>query len=703
MSLVVDGSDSVEEFYPCLDDSDDELFDCVEEFAVDLELGLQKVQDKEKSLKYLYFKNIDSLNREFQAFPGRFAIVLESPAVAIWVDPFLNTLTYFDPKGKLAAKYGIDLDLLKGFLLAPQGKVIQLRDKDGHNGHLHTEQACLNFIYRKLRKVETPNLEEIPILDCAKVDSIPVFNPYGPVKREHTAVERIQDYVNSRTILSGAMKKWDPERIKQGKLTAYTKIGGEAISLRTPTGDVNGCYFNAAEFHKQLQKMGGKPVEMSLSAKLPILQNALPIQVMFGEDGHADGVKIAYHPDFAHFYEDLTELKTLCEKQGLVILDTNLQPIQEPERGIFSYFSRPANPYLQDLILVKPYVLGKAGKAFKIVQQETFYPSFQLFSPQATKVVAVRFQDGAAQVQSLFENLQIDKTNYRLMELNGALYLTSVIHDELFYTASLCGPEQLEIKETQLPQKSMAGAGVVLLTMNQTSSYFQYPHEILSLLFEGVSVMAYDNYQKGLSSGTNSEEGIYQAIEASYRYLRDIQNYQDQQILAKGQCAGGPPTSQLGANHPMIHIWIDQAPASYSGMVGSLFKTYAQVGLEKYKEGILGSAWFRETIVNSSSIPLVVAGVLPHFDVAKNLRKNKGAQLFTIGIPNHEGKGGDKLVPSKQQDEIMLAVSQNANASYLPMIGGEHITDWWKTSEASGVVSFLKKQSIAKDSLLGGG
>ncbi|HNA62411.1 MAG TPA: hypothetical protein PKW79_04985 [Rhabdochlamydiaceae bacterium] len=108
----------------------------------------------------------------------------------------------------------------------------------------------------------------------------------------------------------------------------------------------------------------------------------------------------------------------------------------------------------------------------------------------------------------------------------------------------------------------------------------------------------------------------------------------------------------------------------------------------------------QEKIVNSSLIPMLLAGIFPQFDVPGNLSKNRGAQLFTIGVPNEDNVGGDTLVPAQQQRQIMQAVSQSEKAKYVPLMGGEHITDWWRTPEISGITEFLKRHQITSSPLL---
>ena len=69
---------------------------------------------------------------------------------------------------------------------------------------------------------------------------------------------------------------------------------------------------------------------------------------------------------------------------------------------------------------------------------------------------------------------------------------------------------------------------------------------------------------------------------------------------------------------------------------------------------------------------------LPNFDVVKNFKKAKGLKIYTIGVPDARGHGGDTLVPKKHQENIQKALEKDENGHYLEIDGGTHVTDWWK-------------------------
>lgn len=63
-----------------------------------------------------------------------------------------------------------------------------------------------------------------------------------------------------------------------------------------------------------------------------------------------------------------------------------------------------------------------------------------------------------------------------------------------------------------------------------------------------ISVFIYDYRGYGKSEGTPTEKGLYQDIEAAWRYLTRDQSYDPSQIILFGRSLGGPVSAYLGQN-----------------------------------------------------------------------------------------------------------------------------------------------------------
>ena len=131
---------------------------------------------------------------------------------------------------------------------------------------------------------------------------------------------------NDRTILQGTQRKWDSTRIHEGKLSEYRELGAQEILIRTSSGDIEGCYFSAAEFKAKLGELGGHPALLRVVRNLPILQLAQPVVIKIkstlGFDDHS-AVRIRYNSAYSHLFKNPAQLCLFCEQQGLVVVQDN--------------------------------------------------------------------------------------------------------------------------------------------------------------------------------------------------------------------------------------------------------------------------------------------------------------------------------------------------------------------------------------------
>ncbi|MEM9770413.1 MAG: alpha/beta hydrolase [Cyanobacteria bacterium P01_D01_bin.73] len=72
----------------------------------------------------------------------------------------------------------------------------------------------------------------------------------------------------------------------------------------------------------------------------------------------------------------------------------------------------------------------------------------------------------------------------------------------------------------------------------------------------GFNVLAYDYRGYGLSEGTPTEAGVYQDVEAAYRYLRD-QGVPSDRIIPYGISIGGAPSIHIAATQPVAGLVLE--------------------------------------------------------------------------------------------------------------------------------------------------
>ncbi|KAF8821666.1 putative alpha/beta hydrolase [Cardiosporidium cionae] len=82
--------------------------------------------------------------------------------------------------------------------------------------------------------------------------------------------------------------------------------------------------------------------------------------------------------------------------------------------------------------------------------------------------------------------------------------------------------------------------------MGMIGSYFE---EMATLWKINIFIYEYPGY--GLSDGEVSENGIYESVEAAYKYLTDIHNISPEQIVAYGRSLGTAACCHLGALSPL--------------------------------------------------------------------------------------------------------------------------------------------------------
>ena len=526
----------------------------------------------------------------------------------------------------------------------------------------------------------------------------------------------VASFVNSRSIMRGATIPWNGERLLDGKFRLYREIGGEGVRLNTRSGDrLFGMYFSVSNFHDKIREMGGRFEVLDIHLDHPFFKVAENITLQNNRvNRDYPAVRIPYSADLEDLFRSPKEFLDFCRKMNIEVLwEDNLQPFEAA--SWYHWNSRK-----QNLVLTTRFDMAEVrrGSVEDItIENRTHKRSVSsFFETNSLKSRAIVFDGNIAEVKQLFSEgdedvrgLKIEQSSWKMAEYNGKVYfLDNGAAENLLLQAEMKGVKLcpfFRVEETPVNLNHVGKqGGAVILSMNQTNSFSSYSHEILTFLFNGVNVLAYDNAGKGISQGKNSERGMTEAVRSAGDFLISEKDFEESQILFKGQCAGGLPTSEAGRIFPTSHIWVDQAPRTFYGAAQSmaLVKSEDIRDRSRTNESYLG----RAAHAISSSVPFlaptigyVSSFVLPSYDVVENLQQNRGKHIYTIGVPDARGFGGDQLVPTSHRDAIREQLQTEENGVYLEMPGATHVTDWWKDPNVlESVKGVLSETHLSVDS-----
>ena len=542
-----------------------------------------------------------------------------------------------------------------------------------------------------------------------------VFQPktFGEKETEASYGTEAASFINSRAVLRGATIDWNKDRLIEGKLSQYQQIGGEPLTLTTRTGDrISAFHFDVKNFHNEIERMGGQATSLEIQMNHPFFSRAQPVKLTTTASSlKAEGVRIPYSADLESEFKNPGDFLQFCKAMGFeLFFEDEMQPFQVASWWHF-------NSMKQNLILV-PKVDARMLKiatqpdAVKIADTREFGASFDLFQKEPMRSNAYVFDaHHAEEASNLFggalsggSGLKIENSSWNMIRYQGKVYFIekpgvesalSLIESRHLMRLGTVSVSSRPVIEPKLD----AERATVILSMNQTNSFASYSHEVLTFLFAGVNVLAYDNAGKGLSEGSNSQEGMTNAIRAAGKYLTEKKGLRQNQLVFKGQCAGGLPSSEAAKMFPASHVWVDQAPQTFSGAAKGIALKKAKAASEDESN----TSWLKTF---SGVIPYVaplVSGaaslVLPSYDVVDNLKHNHGIQIYTIGVPDERGYGGDEMVPEWERDEIEKAVRLNPMGHYLTITGGTHVTDWWTDQNVAKSVDSIFKQFSLSASL----
>lgn len=507
----------------------------------------------------------------------------------------------------------------------------------------------------------------------------------------------ISSFINNRSVITGASKSWDPKRILDGKIEKFKQIGAEGVRLFTSTGDrIFGCHFSLENFHNKIQKMGGRFCVLDLHLDHPFLkvsEDVIVINERTNQEYAAS--RVPYSRELENSFRNPQEFLDFCQRMGLqVVWEDTLSPF-EPTSW-YQWSSRQQNVLVFSRGEIGRLRYGGAIEPRVEVRPEGGGCGLSDLRPCRSR--AIVFEGNRDQVKQLFagdgdqdRGLKIEGSAWKMLEYNGKTYLVKTPEAERLLSLAAdrnIGTSPLfRMNETGVnPAEGRENSGVVVLSMNQSNSFASYSHEILTFLFNGVNVFAYDNAGKGLSRGKNSEAGMTATLRGVGEFLRDTKGFRQEQVMYKGQCAGGPPSSHAGVLFPDSHVWVDQAPRNYAETAANMASVKSE-DLRERAERQEDSYLARGVQFIASYLPSLSPGVqavsscfVPSYDVINDLQQNRGMHIYTIGVPDEGGFGGDQLVSVAHVEAIRHHLGGDKRGLFLPMPGATHVTDWWRDS-----------------------
>ncbi|WP_420422369.1 hypothetical protein [Simkania sp.] len=179
---------------------------------------------------------------------------------------------------------------------------------------LREEDFCMMFLEENEEQVVKEKACEVEIGVGTKTK---VFMPKRSGKQERQVGygTQLTSYINSRTIVKGADRAWDRNRLIEGKYKQFQRIGGDPLTLTTQTGDqISAFHFEVDSFYREVDKMGGKFVDLELNMNHPFFENAQPVELSLQQKmSSQSGVRIPYTSDLESEFKNPKDFLAFCK------------------------------------------------------------------------------------------------------------------------------------------------------------------------------------------------------------------------------------------------------------------------------------------------------------------------------------------------------------------------------------------------------
>lgn len=484
--------------------------------------------------------------------------------------------------------------------------------------------------------------------------------------------------INRLTIVRGAGKTWDSERLLSGKHVQFNKIGSEHLQIETKSGDrIDASYLEATNFVNKLKTDFGAQKSLFSYSFDSNLYEAEEFQCRLPSGKNIPILQLDKPDVMKEILEKFYADQNLCLLEGA---DGSYYVVKREDLD-FLLNEHPLNEesFLPNLIIEMIDVNEKQIlKENNLITKE-----FEGFY----------FDEYSEDLKETLENLGFHDCPWSLINNDGKGFLIRKNDEEIFRES---GYHNIPLKISETKENDSHGKGTVLLCMNQTAIYEQHGAEFLTYALEGVNVMAYNDGGKGLSTGLTSKKHINEAVESVYQYLRHEKYVSDEMLLVKGQCFGGAPAAWLSAKHPAVNVMLDQTPANFTETAIQ----YKNRKLDALNEASEKSNTFIkfinqlfQSILRSALVDMVFRLLISEYKLNELIGKNKGNKLIHINVENNHGAGGDHLVPEHHPQLLIDSINDGGMLTFNP--GGEHVTHWFTNNDSyNDIMYFMKKHKL---------
>lgn len=197
-----------------------------------------------------------------------------------------------------------------------------------------------------------------------------------------------------------------------------------------------------------------------------------------------------------------------------------------------------------------------------------------------------------------------------------------------------------------------SGAPYEFCVIPMVKEFLSMGHRVMVFNYEGV----------GKSEGNRSENGVYRSTEAAYQYLKQVKEFNDDEIVAWGYSLGSGAVSNLAQKHK-IDVVLDRG-----------FSTMSEVAAQMAPKGL-------------KTIARLLFFIGSHFNNLKKLKKAKGRIFIAQGT--QDWMMDEHLHGKKLHNALPHAIFKRVNSSH----GHDHNIWFSKGADREFIRQFLTSQS----------